>query len=466
MMTCFRYRRLLAALNLNGVPTPRYPLRPCGFSAATSSQRSHRRCYARGTESSITEVEKILLDTIKATGPITYASYMLMCLSHPTAGYYMNSSNSVLGSQGDFITSPEISQVFGEVLGVWLLYQSMYAGASRPLRLVELGPGRGTLMHDVLRVLSQFPVARSAVKEIHLVETSQPMRAAQEAKLGPITQKNGWRLSWHDSVDGVRPDSDKFTLVVAHEFFDALPFHLLQKTGQGWQEVLIASGPDPAAGRTLKPDWSPSLDVSTLRPLANTAPRFRQVLTPTPTPTSTLLGLSSPRFLKLPVGSRIEVSPAAFKIARQIGELLHDRASDGSRSAGSALIVDYGGNKVYGNSFRAFKNHKIVDVFHRPGECDLTVNVDFSYLAEAAADLATSHGPISQADFLQRMGLEARVNALKVSAKDEERRKQIENAANRLVDRTGMGTQYQVMALAGKRRAELADEEKWPFIDA
>lgn len=102
----------------------------------------------------------------------------------------------------------------------------------------------------------------------------------------------------------------------------------------------------------MKPDGSPSLDVSTLRPLASTAPRFHQVLTPKPTPTSTLLGLSSPRFKKLPVGSRIEVSPASFKIARQIGELLHDATTDGSRSAGSALIVDYGGNKVYGNSFR------------------------------------------------------------------------------------------------------------------
>ena len=155
---------------------------------------------------------------------------------------------------------------------------------------------------------------------------------------------------------------------------------------------------------------------------------------------------------------------------------------------------------------QAFKNHQIVDVFHRPGECDLTVNVDFSYLAEAAADLgaslsrachgwqvlassddsplfppvpvaptialrtqtfrcaATSHGPIPQADFLQRMGLEARVNALKRSAKDDARKKQIEGAAKRLVDRTGMGTQYQVMALTGRRAAEPADEEKWPFV--
>ena len=123
----------------------------------------------------------------------------------------------------------------------------MYAGASRQIRLVELGPGRGTLMHDILRVrariapritlhvysetrqvFSQFAAARSVVREIHLVETSPPMRSAQQEKLGPIAQQNGWVLNWHDSVDGVPHDAAKFTLLVAHEFFDALPFHLLQ----------------------------------------------------------------------------------------------------------------------------------------------------------------------------------------------------------------------------------------------
>ncbi|TBU50338.1 S-adenosyl-L-methionine-dependent methyltransferase [Dichomitus squalens] len=465
-MTWTRNRRLVNALKLERFAKPRTSLRSMGVSmVANLSPFVPRRCYASGPESSVTEVEKILLDTIKATGPITFATYMQMCLSHPTAGYYMNHRNPVLGPQGDFITSPEISQVFGELLAVWLLSQWLSAGASRQIRFVELGPGRGTLMHDVLRVFSQYSFSRPAVKEVHLVETSRPMRAAQEAKLGPIAQKNGWSLHWHDSVDDVTPDAEMFTLVLAHEFFDALPFHLLQKIEKGWREVLIASGPDPAAGTILKSDGSPSLDVSTTRPLVSTAARFRQVLSPTPMPTSTLLGLSSPRFQKLPAGSRIEVSPAAFKISRKIGGLLHDKHPGGVRSAGSALIVDYGGSKVYGNSFRAFKNHKIVDIFHRPGECDLTVNVDFSYLAEAAADLATSHGPISQADFLLRMGMSARVSALQASAKDDYRKKQIQAAAERLVDRTGMGAQYQVMALTGKRTTEVEEREKWPFVD-
>ncbi|KAJ8469831.1 hypothetical protein ONZ51_g8726 [Trametes cubensis] len=411
-----------------------------------------------------------------------------MCLSHPTAGYYMNTSKPVIGSEGDFITSPEISQVFGELLGVWLLSQWMYAGSGREIRLLELGPGRGTLMHDVLRVFSQFPAARSATKEIHLVETSPAMRATQEAKLSFLAQTHGWTLHWHDGVDQVQHDCSKFTLALAHEFFDALPFHLLQKTHHGWQEVLITSERDPAAPTVLKPDTSaPSLDFSsTAAPLPTNTSRFRQVLSPTPTPSSTVLGLSSTRFQKLPIGSRIEVSPTSFKIARRLGELLHD-SEDGSQSAGSALIVDYGGDKVYGNSFRAFKDHKIVDPFYRPGQCDLTVNVDFAYLKEASADLgqmtcylkcatqisdiscrhvATHHGPLSQAIFLHRMGLQPRLDALKAAAKDEERRKQIDQAAKRLVDPTGMGTQYQVMGMTGKTKKVLTDEERWPFIEA
>ncbi|KAI0635645.1 DUF185-domain-containing protein [Trametes polyzona] len=439
----------------------------CVSARAACARRApaQTRCYATGSDTP-TEVERILLDTIKATGPISFATYMQMCLSHPTAGYYMKTTKPVIGSEGDFITSPEISQVFGELLGVWLLSQWMYAGKSREIRLLELGPGRGTLMHDVLRVFSQFPAARSATKEIHLVETSPTMRKAQESKLSFLAQTHGWKLHWHDSVDQVPHDDSKFTLILAHEFFDALPFHLLQKTHHGWQEVLIASGPDPAAPTVLKPGDSPKLDFSPrVPPLVNNAARFRQVLSPSPTPSSTLLGLSSTRFQTLPVGSRIEVSPASFKIARQLGELLHDGSSDEARSAGSALIIDYGGEKVYGNSFRAFKDHKIVDPFHRPGECDLTVNVDFAYLKDATADLVTHHGPLSQAIFLHRMGLQARLDALKAAAKDDARRQQIEQAAKRLVDPTGMGTQYQIMGMTGKRKAALTDEERWPFVE-
>ncbi|EMD34005.1 hypothetical protein CERSUDRAFT_141431 [Gelatoporia subvermispora B] len=392
---------------------------------------------------------------------------MQMCLSHPIEGYYMKSSNPIFGTRGDFITSPEISQVFGELVGIWFLSQWMHHGKSRGIRLVELGPGRGTLMSDILRVMWQFPAARAAVKAIHLVETSPHLRTAQEATLRPLTAKKEWcpELNWHSSVDEISHDSDLFTVVVAHEFFDALPFQLVEKTPHGWREILLTSSlPDlllPSGTESV----SASLDVPPSTILSkSTGSRFRQVLSPTSTASATLLGLSSPRFEKMPVGSRIEVSPASFKIMRQIGELVQTSESAGAAPAGCALIVDYGGEKAYGSSFRAFKEHKIVDVFHRPGECDLTVNVDFAYLKEAVSGLARPHGPVSQATFLTRMGLASRVSALIANAKSEDRKAEIQQAAQRLVDLTGMGSQYQVMCLTGSTQQEPTAEERWPFV--
>ncbi|KAI0649421.1 DUF185-domain-containing protein [Trametes meyenii] len=464
-MTWTRCRKLVNALRPHGLVALQ-----TGRNTGVTCVRAVpllKRCYASGSERS-TEVEKILLDTIKATGPISFATYMQMCLSHPTAGYYMQASKPVIGREGDFITSPEISQVFGELLAIWLLSQWQSLGSRRKIRLIELGPGRGTLMHDVLRTLSQFPSTRIATSDIHLVETSLTMRATQKEKLSSMAQTHGWKLHWNDSIDDIRPDASEYTLVLAHEFFDALPFHLLQKTHRGWQEVLLASGPDPAVPTVLRPGGnSPSLDFSSSPTISSNVSRFRQVLSPAPTPSSTLLGLSSPRYQKLPVGSRIEVSPASFKIARRIAELLYDAETGGTQSAGNALIIDYGGEKVYGNSFRAFKNHKIVDPFQLPGQCDLTVNVDFAYLKEATADLVMNHGPLSQQAFLIRMALQSRVDALKAAAKDEEHRKHIDQAALRLVDPSGMGSQYQIMGMSGKKADadKLSMEERWPFIE-
>ncbi|KAI0687721.1 S-adenosyl-L-methionine-dependent methyltransferase [Cytidiella melzeri] len=425
--------------------------------------------------SAVTKVEKLVLDTIKgsatsstlfqATGPISFSTYMQLCLSHPTDGYYSNPSHPVFGAKGDFITSPEISQVFGELVMVWLLSQWLNFGGSKPIRLVELGPGRGTLMADMLRVLSQFPAARAAVSEILLVENSQSMRTMQVEKLQPVAERNKWSLRWANGVEELSPEKHMYTMVVAHEFFDALPFHLLQRMADGWREVLITAEADPMA--------PPKVTAAT--PLISSFPStangqisstpLRTCVSPTASATANLLAASSPRFQNLPVGSRLEVAPVSFKIARRIGELLHSPANSEDGAAGCALIVDYGGEKSYGNSFRAFKDHKIVDVFHRPGECDLTTNVDFAYLKDAVLDLAIPLGPLPQGTFLTRMGLQLRVEALKKAAKNEERKLSIEKAANRLVDATGMGSQYQVLAISGSGQNQPTLEQRWPFVD-
>ncbi|EPT01632.1 hypothetical protein FOMPIDRAFT_1119884 [Fomitopsis schrenkii] len=423
------------------------------------------RSYVAPASNPVTPIEKILLDTIKATGPISFGTYMQMCLSHPTEGYYMKTDRPVFGERGDFTTSPEISQVFGELVGVWLLSQWLYAGNSRKLRLVELGPGRGTLMHDILRVFSQFSGGREAIESIHLVETSPNMRRQQDEKLAPLATAHCWDVQWHSSTDEIPQDPTRFTLLVAHEFFDALPFNLIQKTQEGWQEVLIAAAESAALNSSVL-NVDTTLPTHRDTPISHPTSRFRRVLSPLPTASSTLLGFSSARFKDLPPGSTLEISPAAFKIARKVGELVYDAAGEGSGSAGSALVVDYGAEKAFGNSFRAFKDHKIVDVFHQPGECDLTVNVDFAYLKEALAGVATPLGPLTQEAFLMRMGLPARVEALKRTATSGERAADMERAAKRLVDKTGMGSQYQVMGIVGKRTDEesVRAEERWPFV--
>ncbi|TFY83799.1 hypothetical protein EWM64_g226 [Hericium alpestre] len=385
---------------------------------------------------------------------------MQLCLSHPTEGYYMKPTHPVFGARGDFITSPEISQVFGELVGIWLLSQYLSSGRARKIRIVELGPGRGTLMDDILRTLAQLPASRSIGISVHLVESSASLQGIQEQQFRPWATKHNIQQHWYSSLDEIAADEESYTMLIAHEFFDALPFHLLEKTHKGWQEVMISSIPDPSAPTILRPGDissptaarpSASLDVSTL----STSPhRFRPVLSSEPSPVSMLLSSSSPRFQRLPVGSRIEVSPSSFKIARKVGELV------GGDTLGCALVVDYGDDKAFGNSFRAFKNHKITDPFHLPGECDLTANVDFAYLREAIGDTATCHGPLTQHAFLTRMGLQARVQALERAATSEERREAIRSATGRLIDLTGMGKEYKVLGITPNAAGDV-----WPFIE-
>ncbi|KAI9439742.1 DUF185-domain-containing protein [Lactarius indigo] len=418
------------------------------------------RRYIQSSPSSVTAVEKILLDTIKANGPVSYATYMQHCLSHPTEGYYMNPKNAVIGSRGDFITSPEISQAFGELLGIWLLSQYLSTGGKHDIQLVELGPGKGTLMDDILRTLSQLPQSRAFIKHVHLVESSPSLRAVQQKKLEQWDGKNGLKIHWHDSIDDVPAANGIYTMLVAHEFFDALPFHFIEKTHQGWKEVLITSARDPAAKTILKPPPSPLAPATpSLDPLASTTKtRFRPVLGAEPTPVSMLLGASSPRFASLPIGARIEVSAASFQTARKLGTLVSQGAG------GSALVVDYGADHAVGNSFRAFKGHALADPFDRPGQADLTANVDFAYLAEALKGTATAYGPLSQRSFLLHMGIGTRVSALQRAASSPARADALSEAAARLVDPAGMGREYKVMGVTGGAAPTADAEGVWPFV--
>ena len=199
------------------------------------------------------------------------------------------------------------------------------------------------------------------------------MQALQKTAISTFAQQHKWELQWHSALDEVAPDDAVYTVILAHEFFDALPFHRLlvsasfvlvpscaadwrhQRTQSGWREVLIASGQDPTAPQILRTSSTPASTPASggLVPGAHNAlPRFHEVISDTSTAVSTLLGASSQRFQKLPVGSRIEVSPASFRIARRIGEILSSQHDGAEHVAGCALVMDYGDDNVFGDSFR------------------------------------------------------------------------------------------------------------------
>lgn len=319
-------------------------------------------------------------------------------------------------------------------------------------------------MDDVLRVISRIMPGNSSIN-VHLVETSSSMRSLQEAKLCSSSRQAKFDIHWHHSVSDIPPSVFEYTMFFAHEFFDALPIHTLQKTETGWHEVLIDANPDyNATGDCQTEVEKPNV----LKTTTNSNSRLRRVLSRSHSATSTLLGQSSPRFSEIPVGSSIEVSPTSFRTARQVGELLSgnvkNQEGESSRSPGGCgLIIDYGDDHVFGDSFRAFSNHKLVDVFDQPGDCDLTANVDFAYLREAVEDLVTVHGPIPQHMFLEKMGLQLRLDSLVRAAKAEARKNAIRDAAERLVDKSGMGTEYKVMGLT----TVVKDGGKvWPFVKA
>ncbi|GAA5918546.1 hypothetical protein JCM1841_003294 [Sporobolomyces salmonicolor] len=439
-----------------------------------------------------TELLTVLEETIKTHGPLPVSRYMTLCLNHPTLGYY--TTRKVFGKEGDFITSPEISQVFGELLAVWYVTQWLQQGAPRAVRLVELGPGRGTLLADVLRTFKSLPAHSSPpVTSIHLVEQSEALRGVQKQAL----EKAGFGetpVFWHANVEEVPKTDDEFTVAIAHEFFDALPIHIFENTQKGWREVLVdiadpkgiivsadaheplrlvlAPNPTPASALytglaqaaigaveptpTLR-SAAPLLDVDTTLPPPAPSPSVYASPSPSPSSRAEAPSLTAQRFARLPQGSRLEISPSSYEIARGFAKLI-----EGDRG-GAGLVVDYGDAKAFGRSWRGFRKHQVVDPLTEPGHTDLTANVDFTYLAEAMSGFATPHGPLSQSRFLTSLGLMPRLASLMRGAPSEERRRDMEGAAKRLVDEGGMGGQYKVLGITPKRTEADGGAECFPF---
>lgn len=337
-----------------------------------------------------------LVALIREEGPLPVSRYMALCLGHPRHGYYM--TRDPFGAAGDFTTAPEISQMFGELIGLWAAQVWSAMGTPASFRLIELGPGRGTLMADMLRAAKVVPGFRQAMS-VHLVETSPVLREIQAAtlvgKAEPI---------WHDRLETVLEGP---AIVVANEFLDALPLDQFVMTGQGWRERLV--GLDAAGGLAFglgEDEAGP--DVAA------------------------------------PLGSVFEQPTISLDIVATVSRHL-------AKAGGAALFVDYGSARSgLGDTLQAMKAHGFVDPLAEPGEADLTAHVDFARVAQMALKSgAACHGPATQRDFLLALGLAERAKALCAKATGQQAR-DIEAAFERLTApaETGMGELFKVLALS------------------
>jgi SAM-dependent MidA family methyltransferase len=341
---------------------------------------------------------------IQANGPISVTDYFSLCLADPEYGYYR--TREPFGRLGDFVTAPEVSQLFGEMIGVFVVHAWQRHGTPADVRLVEIGPGRGTMMSDMLRVIERLAPPLFETMTIHLVETSERLRDVQQETL--VAHKG--RIEWHQDFDDVPPG---VTLVVANELFDAIPIRQFVKTATGFRERMVGLGVDDelafgsgVAG--IDPDLLPQQSSGT------------------------------------PVGTLFEISPARESVMIAIANRL--RAVDGT-----ALAIDYGHLITgFGDTLQAVRMHEFDPPLAHPGQADLTSHVDFQALAETAASAGLYvNGLLHQGDFLVGLGILDRAAAL---GRDREPHTQqiIQTAVDRLANagEGKMGELFKVMAVS------------------
>lgn len=339
-----------------------------------------------------------LKERIARDGPLSVADYMQACLADESAGYYM--ARDTIGAAGDFITAPEISQIFGELLGAWAAAVWRAMGEPLPVTVAELGPGRGTLMADALRAWRSVPRLSQGVA-LALVETSPRLRAAQQAAL----RASAVQVHWYDRLEEV-PHGP--LILIANEFLDALPIRQVVRRGGYWRERRVTIGRD---GGFAFCDAEPAGAES---------------------------GVSLP---DAPEGAIVEIRPAMQRLAAELAE----RASEAPLAA---LFVDYGhGETGLGDTLQAVRRHRYADPLDAPGESDLTAHVDFAALRRVADGRRLNvYGPLPQGEFLLKLGLGLRRDRLLAQATPAQR-EAVESGAARLVDPRQMGMLFKAMAV-------------------
>jgi NADH dehydrogenase [ubiquinone] 1 alpha subcomplex assembly factor 7 len=356
----------------------------------------------------MTPLEEEIRRIIAFDGPMPISEYMRTCLTHPKYGYYV--TRDPLGSLGDFTTAPEVSQMFGELLGAWAAAVWQQMGSPARVNLVELGPGRGTLMADALRAAKALPAFRAAIA-VHLVEMSDVLTAKQRETLGA----SGVPVAWHRDVREIPAGP---TIVLANEFFDALPIHHAVRGEQSWHERVVAIGKDDRLAFAVNPVPLPDFE-KTLPDAVRSAP----------------------------VGAIYEWRSSTYAL-----EIIRHLKSHG----GAALIIDYGyGETQVGETLQGVRRHTYADPLDHPGEIDLTAHVDFAALAHTGrASGMTVNGPLTQGEFLRRLGVEQRSTRLKANATPQQAA-DIDSALARLTAPDQMGELFKVLVIADPKLGAL-----------
>lgn len=338
----------------------------------------------------MTTLRDILIERIKMSGPLTLDAYMIDALMHPDHGYY--TTRDPLGAAGDFTTSPEISQMFGELIGLSLAQAWLDQGSPNPFTLAELGPGRGTMMADILRATAKVAGFHAAA-DIHLVETSPALRAEQAKHV---------TATWHDHVDTL-PDQPLF--LVANEFFDALPIRQFKRDGGDWREVVVSTEGISLTTTLADPSPQPALDY---------------------------------RLDETVDGDLVELCPA-------LGGYTEIIATRIATHGGTALIIDYGDWGSLGDTLQALQNHAPVSPFADPGNADITAHVDFEAITRNAAPAKFTR-LATQGTFLERLGITQRAQTLAANLSGDALDSHIA-AHRRLTHPAEMGSLFKVLGL-------------------
>lgn len=340
-------------------------------------------------------LEDEIIAQVRANGPMGVDRFMALALGHPRYGYYM--TRDPLGLAGDFVTSPEISQIFGELLGLLAATTWQALGEPAEVALVELGPGRGTLMADALRAAKALPGFTAAL-DVHLVEMSPVLQRAQAAAL----KDSGKAPQWHPSVASL--PEDRPLIILANEFFDAIPIRQFQRLKGEWHERLVGVNAEGQLALGLDP-----------APAAFT--------------------------VEAEEGAVFETSPASHEVMRQLAEKI-------VAQGGLLLAIDYGHPRfAFGDTLQAVRKHKFAPVLENPGEADITAHVDFAALSVVAKRAGARPYPVlTQATFLERLGIHHRAEILRKNAPDP---KEIDLAVERLagVAPEAMGLLFKVLAV-------------------